>query len=161
MKTAPRPRFRYSAYWGKWSLQLTDRWAVRSAGGHKPGSFSTVEIDLQPINGWGFTDGSDEVVRSMNLRVHMTSPHKNDKLEHELPIHVEIELMAQLGPDLTAWLLDPASEILGLVDWDLYRQRNNGGASLREIAHPRFAQIIPETRPSGMMARLAQHAKAA
>lgn len=154
-------RFHYSAYWRKWSLVLTTNWAVRHANGEKPMGHSTVEIDLEPIHGWGFTDECDKKVRALNLRVHCTAPGHNDVFAEELPIEIEAALMAQIGPDLAAWLLDPTTEILGLVDWEAYRALNNGGASLREIAHGKFAHLIPTEHSSEAMGRLADFAKAA
>ena len=51
-----RPRFRYSAYWGTWSLVLTHRHRVGNTG--RLSSGMTVEIDLSPVNGWNRADAA-------------------------------------------------------------------------------------------------------
>ncbi|WP_313443020.1 hypothetical protein [Novosphingobium sp.] len=155
LPTTALPRFRFNSYWGTWNLVLTTKWAVVSANGRRPSHHSTVEISLQPVNGWGYTAEDDGRIRALNLRVHSTAAGKNDTLAHELPDHVEKDLIAHLGSDLAAWLLDPTTEILGLVDWNVYAAKCNGDASLREIAHPKFPHLIPGVQVSAGMKRTA------
>jgi hypothetical protein len=157
MKTSrPRPRFHYSCYWGTWSLVLTTRHIVGSVGRLSCGS--TVEIDLEPVNGWERSgETSVEKICNLNVRVHGTAPGPRDRFEHELPVHVQAALAARIGWDLLSWLLDPQTEILGLINWAKHSKLNNGGATLRESAWGHLAHLIPPARPSETTQRLVEH----
>lgn len=151
-----RPRFRYSSYWGKWSLVLTTRHIVGLKGRQSSGM--TVEIDLEPTNGWNRGDEAYLAkIENLNVRVHCTAPGPRDRLERELPVEVQAALAARIGWDLVAWLLDPATEILGLVNWAKHAKLNNGGATLRETAWGHLAHLIPPARPSETTQRLVEH----
>ena len=151
-----RPRFRYSADWGTWSLVLTHRHRVGNTG--RLSSGMTVEIDLSPVNGWNRADAAHlEKVADLNMRVHCTAPGAGDRLERELPVEAQAELAAHIGWDLLSWLLDPQTEILGLVNWAKHRKLNNGGATLRESAWGHLAHLIPPARPSESTQRLVEH----
>jgi hypothetical protein len=153
-----RPRFRYSSYWGTWSLVLTTRHLVGSDGKGRPGLGRTVEIDLSPVNGWDRADAAHLAkVRDLNVRVHCTSPSPRDRLERELPVEVQATLAAEIGWDLLSWLLDPQTEILGLVNWAKHARFNNGGASLRQSAWGHLAHLIPPARASDTTRRLVEH----
>lgn len=145
LPTTALPRFRFNSYWGTWNLVLTTKWAVVSANGRRPSHHSTVEISLQPVNGWGYTAEDDGRIRALNLRVHSTAAGKNDTLAHELPDHVEKDLIAHLGSDLAAWLLDPTTEILGLVDWNVYAVHRP--ERLAAIGHGPGADRPPSSPP--------------
>lgn len=155
-----QPRFIRSSYWGTWSLVLTTRHAVGRTG--RVGMGRTVEIDLQPMNGW---DGCGEEARrkaiDLNLRIHCTARSDRDTLAHELPVEVQNALAAHIGWDLVSWLLDPETEILGLVNWAKHAKLSNGGASLRASAWGHLAHLIPPARPCESAQRLDDYLKAA
>lgn len=134
-------RFRFSSYWRTWSLVLTDRCKA------KPGYGPTVEIDLSPVNGWdcGATCNSD-ATRAINLRRHCTEIDARDIMTDVLPETIKSDLYRELGRDLTDWLLDPKTEILGIIDWARHNEISNGGASLRACVKAQFADRIPALR---------------
>lgn len=161
MDRTDRPRFCFSAYWGTWSLVLTTRHRVGDDVS-RPGAGRTVEIDLSPVNGWDRADqGTIDRTVALNMRVHCTAPGARDRLERELPVDVQVNLATHLGWDLVAWLLDPATEILGLVNWAKHAKLSNGGATLRESAWGHLSHLIPPARPSETAANLDKYLKAA
>lgn len=154
-------RFIRSSYWGKWSLVLTERHigqrmrTMAAITGREPG-YSTIEIDLEPVNGWGRC-GEEQIARMkrINVRRHCTERSDKDVYTAELPLQVRLSLAEHLGANLTEWLLDPKTEILGLIDWDRYDAISNGGAGLLDCVHPHLAQLIPGEGPSDTFGRIA------
>lgn len=151
-------RFIRSSYWGRWSLILTERFIgerqriLGKLTGRTP-SPSIIEIDLEPINGWGRVADQINDVRRINIRRHCTARDGRDVLADTLPMAIENALIEHLGKDLAAWLLNPQTEILGLIDWQRYEKLCNGGASLLDCAHPHLAHLIPTNGPTDAFGR--------
>jgi hypothetical protein len=127
-----RAMFHYSAYWGAWSLVLTHR--CKASPGYGP----TVEICLTPIN-----DGHAKQVLAINVRRHCTDPADRDIFTDALPAEVREQVFTLFGATTANWLLDPATEILGKIDWQAQRDKCNGGASLYTIVHPAYRDQLP------------------
>lgn len=138
-KTAGTPLFHFRAYWGTWSRVLTTRCGTR------PGSGPTVELDLVPRS-WSDVEAVERISR-INIRRHSTDRGRMDGQANEISTRARVELEDRLGVRLATWLLDPRTEILGLIDWDLYRRFNNGGASLHDCARPHLRHLIPAIQP--------------
>lgn len=136
-----RPQFRYSVYWGTWSLLLSERCKVR------PGCGQFVEIDLVPINGWQCGDSEYIAkVRAVNVRRHSTSRmagRREDRLEHELPAEVLSDARWQFGPHIFDWLVNPRTEILGIIDWAKLEANSNGGCRLGDCVKDEFRHLLP------------------
>lgn len=154
-------RFIRSACWGTWSLVLTTRHLgerqriLAGITGQKP-SPSTIEIDLEPAGGWNRSsaDERERIVR-INVRRHCTPRTADDIVATELPMATRRALDTHLGVDLAAWLLDPVTEILGMIDWRRFEAVSDGGAALLDCAHARHAHLIPGTRPCDAFGRIA------
>lgn len=143
MTDTTKPRFRYSAYWRTWSLVLTDRF-ISSPPAGRTAFHNTVEINLSPVNGWERCgDAEIKRMKGIIVRVHCTPSSPKDDFAHELPAEVELALAAHLGWDAVNWLLDPTTEILGIIDWQRHREISNGGARLVDCVAPRFADRLP------------------
>ncbi len=127
-----RAKFHYSAYWGAWSMVLTHR--CKASPGYGP----TVEIDLTPIN-----QAHTEQVLAINVRRHCTDPAVRDIFTDDLPAEVHEQVVSLFGAVTANWLLDPATEILGKIDWQAQRDKCNGGASLYTIVHPAYRDQLP------------------
>lgn len=141
------PRFLRSHRRNAWSLVLTTRWRDRHAAG-RAGATWTVEIDLEPVDGW--TRCTAEAARrtvELNLRRHRLAGDDRDVAAHALPDDVRAELDARLGNDLAAWLLDPSTEILGIVNWAKHARFDDGGAPLRRSAWGQHAHLVPDAAP--------------
>lgn len=117
--------FHYCGSWGTWSRVLS--------ADHPQGPY--IEVNLTPIpcchnSTW------DNDVRPIRIRAHGTPRdyigyYPQDKETDELPDDVRAAMVRNLGPELTERLL--TEDFLPLIDWDLYRQKTNGGANFDDI----------------------------
>jgi hypothetical protein len=119
----PEKSFVYSNYWHTWSRLLSDN--------HPDGPF--VEVDLTPTNSHHDSSKKEwaEKIASIHIRKHGTSKSEKDERVAELPSEVKAIMVSRLGAELTERLL--TEDFLSQIDWDLYKQKCNGGASLNDI----------------------------
>ena len=160
MKPTRPKRFVRSHRWGDWSLVLSTRFVVGTreiaAASGAPLIGRMVEIDLTPSGGWEDCDAREAArVKAINLRVHSMSRDPRDLLTDTLPLDIELQVAANLGAELATWLLDPATEILGMVDWNTHRRGDDGGVSLRDCVIPRFTGSIPGATAADAFGRIA------
>lgn len=136
---ATRLRFSYSSYWGTWSLLLTDRCRAT------PGSGPSVEISLEPVNGWERGDVADTL--SVRVRRHGTARRPRDVVAASLPEEREARMREHWPAELFAWLMDPRTEILGIIDWESHQAGSygGGGCPLAACLKPEFAHLMPAT----------------
>ncbi len=116
--------FHYSAYWHCWSRVLSTS--------HPKGPF--VEVNLTALGG----DMSDrswaQQVKPIRIRFHGTARERNDQQTETLPPEVLRIMVQKLGEELVNRLL--TEDFLSQIDYDLYRQKCNGGANLADIKRP-------------------------
>jgi hypothetical protein len=105
--------FIFSEYWRNWSRILES----------KNGWF--VEVDLTPIPGYKWED-----ISQIKIRKHCTT--SNRKPVEKLPVNTIKEMVVNLGEDLTCRLLE--EDFLTQIDWEKFKQLNNGGVSLHLCA---------------------------
>lgn len=117
--------FIYSSYWGKWSRVLAVNHNMSEYGF---GDF--VEVDIDPINGWGWP-GAVEHVKSINIRSHCTTRDRKDRNEYECPEYLRTHMLHYLGEELTERLL--TEDFYSQIDWNIYRKHDNGGAPFEKI----------------------------
>lgn len=114
--------FVYSGYWKVWSRVLKFE---------QRGRF--IEVNLTPIpgNSW------ENDVAPIRIRAHSTpldireSGIYGDKVVDKLPEDIMQAMIHHLGTELTLRLL--REDFLPQIDWDLYQQKDNGGANLEDI----------------------------
>lgn len=108
--------FHFSSYWQRWSRVLSST--------HPNGPY--VEVDLVPIpNSY---DNSWATVENTIIRVHATESKESDIITCVLPSKVEAEMRANLDIFVVDFLLH--EDILSLIDFDLYKENQNGGCPL-------------------------------
>ena len=138
------PRFVFSAYWHRWSVLLTDRCNA------SPGYGPTVEVDLEPHNGWHRATPDDcRRIRALNVRRHCTNRANSDRVTDALPPDREAEIRSCLGSPVFDFLTAPDAEILGIIDWERLHATSDGGSALRACVKPRFAHRLPAALIAG------------
>lgn len=123
-------KFRWSFYWKKWSIVL-----LKSSN---DGS-SMIEMDISGA------DGDMDRVRSLNVQMHTDSPMKGDKAVDELPAEWAHKIADQLGEKVASFIQNhDSAEILAMIDFNKFRMKNNGSASLYDIVKDECAHLLPK-----------------
>jgi hypothetical protein len=87
-----------------------------------------VEVDVTPVNGMS---GDWERIGKVWIRQHGTQIGAGDKFTNVIPMDWYHELGYRIGNRQRDYIL--YYDILPMIDWNKYRQVNNGGASLMMI----------------------------
>ncbi len=112
--------FYFCSYWQSWSRVLSSD--------HPKGPF--IEVNLTPSGSYSST--WEDRVAPIRIRAHGTARDpERDKVVDQLPEEVVQAMTRELGAELTERLL--TEDFLSQIDWDLYRQKCNGGANLENI----------------------------
>jgi len=123
-------KFRWTAYWRMWSIVLLESSNDGSA---------IVEMDISG------PDEDIDKIRSLNVRMHQTSPMRGDKTVDQLPAEWAHKIADQMGEKTASFIQnnEPA-EILAMIDFNKFRMKDNGGASLYDIVKDECAHLLPK-----------------